>query len=114
LLQELATRVLSATSGPELRITARLHIGWALVWSNRHADALATLISVAEEASARLPVIAWDAIGTAATVAYQSGTPAGRQAVLDILRPNLRRVPVVNLWGDLREHAGSGMRLLAT
>src|SRR5712691_3719501 len=85
LLQELATRVLSATSDPELRITARLHIGWALVWSNRHADALATLISVAEEASARLPVIAWDAIGTAATVAYQSGIPAGREAVLDTL-----------------------------
>ena len=84
-VQELATRVLSVTSDPELRITARLHIGWALVWSNRHADALATLISVAEEASARLPVIAWDAIGTAATVAYQSGIPAGREAVLDTL-----------------------------
>jgi ATP/maltotriose-dependent transcriptional regulator MalT len=84
-VQELATRVLSATSDPELRITARLHIGWALVWSNRHADALATLISVAEEASTRLPVIAWDAIGTAATVAYQSGIPAGREAVLDTL-----------------------------
>ena len=84
-VQELATRVLSATSDPELRITARLHIGWALVWCNRHADALATLISVAEEASTRLPVIAWDAIGTAATVAYQSGIPAGREAVLDTL-----------------------------
>jgi DNA-binding CsgD family transcriptional regulator len=84
-VEELATRVLSATSDQELRITARLHIGWALVWSNRHADALATLISVAEEASARLPVIAWDAIGTAATVAYQSGIPAGREAVLDTL-----------------------------
>ena len=84
-VQELATRVLSVTSDPELRITARLHIGWSLLWSNRHADALATLISVAEEASARLPVIAWDAIGTAATVAYQSGIPAGREAVLDTL-----------------------------
>ncbi len=37
------------------------------------------------------------------------GAGSGRPA-----RPNLRRVPVVNLWGDLREHAGSGMRLLAT
>jgi DNA-binding CsgD family transcriptional regulator len=82
-VQGLATQVLLATSDPELRSTARLHIGWALVWSNRHAEALATLISVAEEASARLPVIAWDAIGTAATVAYQSGIPAGREAVLD-------------------------------
>jgi DNA-binding CsgD family transcriptional regulator len=97
-VQELATRVLSATSDPELRITARLHIGWALVWSNRHADALATLISVAEEASARLPVIAWDAIGTAATVAYQSGIPAGREAVLDTLSHLEEPAPQPSDW----------------
>jgi len=90
-VQELATRVLSATPDPELRITARLHLGWALVWSNRHADALATLISVAEEASAWRPAVAWDAIGTAATVAYQSGIPAGREAVLGTL--SLLEVP---------------------
>jgi tetratricopeptide (TPR) repeat protein len=97
-VQELATRVLSATSDPELSITARLHIGWALVWSNRHADALATLISVAGEASARLPVIAWDAIGTAATVAYQSGIPAGREAVLDTLSHLEEPVPEPADW----------------
>ena len=76
---------MASLSDPELRITARLHIRWALVWSNRHAEALATLIAVAEETSARLPVIAWDAIGTAAIVAYQSGIPAGPEAVLDTL-----------------------------
>jgi DNA-binding CsgD family transcriptional regulator len=84
-VQELATRVLAVTADPQLRLTARLHIGWALIWSNRHADALATLISVAQEASARLPVIAWDAIGQAGTVAYQTGTAEGRQAVRDTL-----------------------------
>jgi DNA-binding CsgD family transcriptional regulator len=84
-VQELATRALAVTEDPQLRLTARLHIGWALIWSNRHADALATLISVAQEASARLPVIAWDAIGQAGTVAYQTGTAEGRQAVRDIL-----------------------------
>ena len=85
-VQDLGTRVLSVTSDPELRIAARMNIGWALVWSNRHAEALATLISVAHEAAARLPVIAWDAIGMAATVAYQSGIPESRAAVLDTLR----------------------------
>jgi DNA-binding CsgD family transcriptional regulator len=84
-VQELATRALAVTEDPQLRLTARLHIGWALIWSNRPADALATLISVAQEASARLPVIAWDAIGQAGTVAYQTGTAEGRQAVRDTL-----------------------------
>ena len=36
---------------------------------------------VAEEASGDRPALAWEALGSAATVAYQSGTPASRQAV---------------------------------
>jgi DNA-binding CsgD family transcriptional regulator len=80
-VQELAARVLTLTPDPELRITARYLSGWALIWSNRHTDALPALISVAEQASSRLPV-AWSAIALAATVAYHSGTPAARQAVL--------------------------------
>jgi DNA-binding CsgD family transcriptional regulator len=81
-VQELAARVLTLTTDPQLRITARYLSGWALIWSNRHTDALPTLISVAEQASSRLPVVAWNAIALAATVAYHSGTPAGREAVL--------------------------------
>src|SRR6266540_4140582 len=38
-VQELATLVLLVTSDPDLRTAARLQIGWALVWSNQHADA---------------------------------------------------------------------------
>jgi len=68
-VRDLSTRVLTLTTDPDLRIAARLHIGWAHVWSSRHRDALATLISVAEEAAERLPVTAWDATGLAATVA---------------------------------------------
>ncbi len=79
-VQDLATRVLTVTADPDLRITARLNIGWAHVWSSRYADALATLISVAEEASNRLPVFAWTAIALAATVVYQTGDPAGPRA----------------------------------
>src|SRR6266540_3870326 len=84
-VQELATLVLLVTSDPDLRTAARLQIGWALVWSNQHADALATLIAVAEEAAPRLPVVAWNAVGLAGTVAYQTGLPDDRQAVLSAL-----------------------------
>ena len=42
---------------------------------------LSALISVAEEAERDQPALAWDALGSAATVAYQSGMPDSRQAV---------------------------------
>ena len=80
-VQDLATRALAVTADPELRLAARHHAGWALAWSGRRTAALSALISVAEEASRDLPALAWDALGSAATVAYQSGTPASRQAV---------------------------------
>jgi DNA-binding CsgD family transcriptional regulator/tetratricopeptide (TPR) repeat protein len=102
---DLATRALAATTDPELRLTARRDAGWALAWSGRRTDALSALISVVEEAARDLPALAWDALGTAATVAYQSGTPASREAVgraLDVLErqapPSGRPVPIdVNL-----------------
>ena len=87
-VQELATRALAVTVDPELRLTARHHAGWALAWSGQRTAALSALISVAEDASRDLPALAWDALGSAATVAYQSGMPASRQAVtrtLDLL-----------------------------
>ena len=80
-VQELATRALSITADPELRLTARHDAAWALAWSGRRTAALSALISVAEEASRDLPALAWDALGSAATVAYQSGMAASRQAV---------------------------------
>jgi DNA-binding CsgD family transcriptional regulator len=80
-VQELATRALAVTADPELRLTARHDAAWALAWSGRRTNALSALISVAEEASRDLPALAWDALGSAATVAYQSGMPASRQAV---------------------------------
>jgi DNA-binding CsgD family transcriptional regulator len=80
-VQELARRALEVTVDPELRLTARHDAAWALAWSGRRSVALSALISVAEEASRHLPALAWDAVGSAATVAYQSGAPAGRQAV---------------------------------
>ncbi|HEV3290494.1 MAG TPA: AAA family ATPase, partial [Streptosporangiaceae bacterium] len=80
-VQELATRALSIAADPELRLTARHDAAWALAWSGRRTAALSALLSVAEEASRDLPALAWDALGSAATVAYQSGMAASRQAV---------------------------------
>jgi DNA-binding CsgD family transcriptional regulator len=76
-VRELAGKVLTLTSDPDLRIAARLKIGWSLLWSNRNADALETLISVAAQALPRLPAVAWEATGLAATVAHQTGLPEG-------------------------------------
>ena len=80
-VQDLATRALTVTTDPVLRLTARHDAGWALAWSGRRSAALSALISVAEEAARDQPALAWDALGSAATVAYQSGMPASRQAV---------------------------------
>jgi DNA-binding CsgD family transcriptional regulator len=80
-VQDLATRALAVTADPELRLAARRDAGWALAWSGRRTAALSALISVAEDASRDQPALAWDALGSAATVAYQSGMPASRQAV---------------------------------
>jgi DNA-binding CsgD family transcriptional regulator len=87
-VRELAGKVLTLTSDPDLRIAARLDIGWSLLWSNRNADALETLISVAAEAYPRRPALAWDAAALAATVAHQTGLPeacAKVRAALDAL-----------------------------
>ena len=80
-VEDLAGRALAITADPERQIAARRAVGWALAWTSQHVAALSVLIAVAEEASAARPALAWGALGTAAAVAYQSGTPASRQAV---------------------------------
>jgi DNA-binding CsgD family transcriptional regulator len=84
-VQDLATRALAVTADPELRLGARHDAAWALAGSGRRTAALPALLSVAEDASRDLPALAWDALGSAATVAYQSGMPASRQAVSRVL-----------------------------
>jgi len=90
-VRELAGKVLTLTSDPDMRIAARLDIGWSLLWSNRNADALETLISVVAEASPRRPDLAWVAISRAA-----SGRPpdrAARSLRQGTCRPGLPRRP---------------------
>ena len=102
-VRELASRVLTLTSAPDLRIAARLDIGWSLLWSNRNADAFDTLLSVAAEASPRLPAVAWQAVRMAATVAHQTGLPevcARARAALDLLdsREPAGRAEEYRIW----------------
>src|ERR1700722_9540977 len=80
-VQDLTTPPPAVTAPPDRRLPARHDAGWALTWSGRRTAALSALISVAEEASRDQPALAWDALGSAATVAYQSGLPASHQAV---------------------------------
>jgi DNA-binding CsgD family transcriptional regulator len=92
-VEDLAGRALAITADPERQIAARRAVGWALAWTSQHVAALSVLIAVAEEASAARPALAWGALGTAAAVAYQSGTPASRQAVARTLDHLERQAP---------------------
>jgi DNA-binding CsgD family transcriptional regulator len=84
-VRDLATRALALTTDPDLRLSARRLVGWALAWSSKHAAALSALIPVAREASGSDPLTAWDALAFAASVAYQSGEPQGVRAVRETL-----------------------------
>jgi DNA-binding CsgD family transcriptional regulator len=92
-VQDLATRALAVTVDPELRLAARHDAAWALAWSGRRTAALSALLEVVEAAWRDLPDLAWDALGSAATVAYQSGIPASRLAVSRALRQLERHGP---------------------
>jgi DNA-binding CsgD family transcriptional regulator len=84
-VQELATQALSVTSDPGLRLLARQSVGWALAWSSRRAAALSELVAVARQAPDHNPLLAWNALATAGTVAYQSGEPTAVRTVREVL-----------------------------
>ena len=87
-VRDMAEKVLTLTADPDLRIAAWSNIGWALLWSNRITEAFETLLSVAAEATPRLPAVAWEAGWMAAVVAHQTGLPevcARARTALDAL-----------------------------
>ncbi|GAA4263662.1 LuxR family transcriptional regulator [Dactylosporangium darangshiense] len=109
-VERLATQALAVTDEPRLRLAARHAMGWALAWTNRHAEALSALLSVAEDAAATDPPMGWDALSTAATVVYQSDAPGGHEAVIrvlavleqqtttDLADDEADRIDVIRLW----------------
>ncbi|TVZ04610.1 helix-turn-helix transcriptional regulator [Trebonia kvetii] len=98
---ELARNTLAVTSDQDLRFAARLEIGWSLLWSNRNAEALDTLLSVAADALLTHPTIAWDAVGVTAILVHQSGLPDVRakvRAALSGLDAAGAQVPDTDDW----------------
>jgi DNA-binding CsgD family transcriptional regulator len=109
-VQDLTARALAVTANQELRLRARSTAGWAHAYSGQRWAAFAALTSVAEEASADFPDLAWEALANAATVAYQAGTPASRQTVCRILRQLENRDPSPPAARESRFDAGLGVR----
>jgi DNA-binding CsgD family transcriptional regulator len=107
-VQDLTARALTIATEPETRLRARSNAGWALAYAGRRPAAFAALISVAEEASADFPALAWEALADAATAAYQAGAPDSRQAVSRVLRLLEDRQPTLSPGRG--PHAGMSAR----
>jgi DNA-binding CsgD family transcriptional regulator/tetratricopeptide (TPR) repeat protein len=84
-VQDLASRALTVTAHPLLRMTARHDAGWALAYSGQCSAAVLALLSVAEEAARDQPALAWDALSDAAIAAYHTGAPENSQAISRVL-----------------------------
>jgi DNA-binding CsgD family transcriptional regulator len=80
-VHDLASRALATAVDPNLRLAAGHAAGWALAWTNQHSEALPVLLTVASDAAAGQPEVAWDALATAAIVACMSGAARDRQLV---------------------------------
>jgi len=79
--RELANRALDRSPDPFLRLRGQTVTGWALVASGRYRRATEVLLPLARAAAAGAPAVAWNAVGLAATAAYQSGHPDRLRAV---------------------------------
>ncbi|MFF7886783.1 helix-turn-helix transcriptional regulator [Streptomyces sp. NPDC020794] len=86
---ELSAQVATLTDEPALLAEASLLAGWALAVTTQFAGSLGFLLPVAEAAVDQDPVLTLDALATATTPAYNSGTPEHREHILRILE----RVP---------------------
>ncbi|MFF0479217.1 AAA family ATPase [Streptomyces sp. NPDC004284] len=96
---EIAARVGPLTQDPKLLAEASLSGGWSLSVTLRHEDALGFLLPVAESMATAAPALALDALGTAATPAYNSGDPFYRselRRIGDLIPPQPDRVD--RLW----------------
>jgi DNA-binding CsgD family transcriptional regulator/tetratricopeptide (TPR) repeat protein len=92
-VHDLARRALAIGADAELRLTASRAAGWALAWTNQHPEALSILLAVANDAADCQPSVAWDALATAAIVAYLSGALRDRELVCQVLYRLERQAP---------------------
>ena len=75
-----------ALTGEEDLRSRCLHVtGWALAWGGHYASAVQTVLALAREHVAADNNAAWDALGLAATAAYQAGDPDSLNGVADVL-----------------------------
>ncbi|WP_329572039.1 LuxR family transcriptional regulator [Kitasatospora sp. NBC_01266] len=81
---ELAVKVCAIADDPELLAQASMRAGWSLAVTTRHEESLGFLVPVAQSMAEQAPGLAMDALGTAATPAYNSGSP--------FYRAELRRI----------------------
>jgi DNA-binding CsgD family transcriptional regulator/tetratricopeptide (TPR) repeat protein len=81
--RDLAARALALPGEEDVRSRC-LHVtGWALVWGGHYAHAAQTMLMLAREHADNNA--AWNALGLAATAAYQAGDPHSVQGVADVL-----------------------------
>jgi len=86
---ELTSAVAADTDTADARAEADLYAGWALALTSRHGEAMDRLTAAADAWAITRSELAFDALATAAMVAYTSGDPRFREAILD----RYRRLP---------------------
>ncbi|MGW3286482.1 AAA family ATPase [Streptomyces sp. NPDC001002] len=86
---ELTSTVAAIAHTDEARVLADTMGGWAFVLTSRHGEAMDRLMAAADASWPDRPDRVMDALGTAATVGYQSGDPRFRTAILN----RYRRLP---------------------
>ena len=125
--RDLAGRALEQSPDPSLRLRGQLVTARALASAGRYLSAAETLLPLAREAAASEPAAAWNALGLAATAAYQSGCPDHLRAIaaaIALLPPAAgEETQASRLWamtvtgqvrpaGVLARHGGRGERVL--
>ncbi|WP_437039981.1 AAA family ATPase [Streptomyces sp. enrichment culture] len=79
---DLTAAVASLSDDEEARAEAHVHAGWALTVTSRHDEAMDRLLKAADAWAASDPGRCLEALGTAATVAYNSGDSRYRTTLL--------------------------------
>ncbi len=83
-VEEIARKAFALSEDPEARAEAALQAGWAISTTGDHEGALRWLLPLAEATTGQRGGPALNALGTAATVVYQSGSAEHRRRLREI------------------------------